>query len=82
VAKAFARRPGAVLGNCPAAQPWAVGIFSVGMLPCGLAAGMVGAVPTAWAGTGPCKRRHRMAASPTLATRLASRLSFGMVSGP
>ena len=45
-AKALTASPGAVSGTWPGSHPLAVGIFSV-MMPCRLASGMVGAVPTA-----------------------------------
>ena len=71
VAKALTLKPGAATGSCPGAQPCAVGIFSVGMRPCGRAAGIWGAAPTAALRTAPCSRRHRMAPAPTRATARA-----------
>ncbi|MNT71523.1 hypothetical protein D3C72_2100160 [compost metagenome] len=47
VAKGATLRPAATVGAVPGAQPMAVGIFSMGMAPCGLADGMTGVVPTA-----------------------------------
>ena len=47
VANALTLSPGAATGVCPGAHPLAVGIFSVGRLPCGFAAGIAGALPMA-----------------------------------
>ena len=47
VAKALTLSPGATVGAFPAASLCAVGILSVGRLPCGLAAGMAGLAPKA-----------------------------------
>ena len=58
--------PGAATGVCPGAQPLAVGIFRVGM-PCGLAAGITGALPTACSSRRPC-RRTTIATAPISAT--------------
>jgi hypothetical protein len=63
--------PDAATGICPSLQPWAVGIFSVGRLPCGFATGTTGALPQAGSGAGPCRLRHRMAAAPIEATTRA-----------
>ena len=41
-AKALTLSPGAATGVWPGAQPLAVGILSVGMAPCGFAAGIAG----------------------------------------
>jgi hypothetical protein len=48
-----------------------VGIFSVGIRPCALPAGIVGVLPIACWGVLPCKRRQTMAALPTCATNRA-----------
>src|SRR6187549_58034 len=58
---------------CPGTQPLAVGIFSVGMLPCGLAAGMAGALPQAGSGEPWVSRRMCSAAPPIRATPRAKR---------
>jgi hypothetical protein len=60
--------PGAATGFWPSAQPLAVGILSVGMAPCGFAAGTTGALPQAGSGAAPCIRRHSKAAPPISAT--------------
>ena len=67
VANALTFSPGAATGVCPWAHPWAVGILSVGMLPCGLAAGIAGALPQAGSGAPPVSRRDSSAAPPTSA---------------
>ena len=59
------------MGVCPGAHPRAVGILSVGMLPCGRAAGIAGVAPTAGSCAPPCSRRHRIAAAPISATSFA-----------
>ncbi len=68
VANALTLSPGAATGVCPSVQPLAVGILSVGMLPCGFAAGTTGALPQAGSGAPPCSRRHSSAAAPISAT--------------
>jgi hypothetical protein len=80
VAKALTASPGAGVGNWPCAQPRAVGIFNVGIAPCGRAAGMAGDVPTACADGPPCSRRQAIAASPTSATACAKALERLMTS--
>ena len=60
--------PGAATGVCPWAQPRAVGIFRVGMLPCGFAAGIAGLLPKAGSWAPPVSRRHMTAAAPMSAT--------------
>src|ERR1700733_10103702 len=68
IANALTLSPGAATGVCPTVQPWAVGILSVGILPCGLASGIVGAAPHAGSGE-PCVNcRDTRAAPPTSAT--------------
>src|SRR5262249_56336360 len=68
-ANALTLSPGAATGVCPGAQPLAVGILSVGMLPCGLAVGIFGALPQAGSCAPPCTScRHWIAAAPTSAT--------------
>src|SRR5882724_8421855 len=74
VANALTLSPGAATGVCPGAQPLAVGILSVGMLPCGLAAGIAGVLPTAASSAPLCSRRHRIAAAPISATSFAKML--------
>src|SRR5262245_44696707 len=71
VANALTSRPGAATGFSPFAHPWAVGILSVGMAPCGLAAGITGVLPQAGAYAGSCTRRHSSATPPTSATMRA-----------
>ena len=68
VANALTLSPGAATGFCPSVQPLAVGILSVGRLPCGFAAGTTGALPQAGSGAEPCSRRHRSATAPISAT--------------
>src|ERR1700748_1912328 len=68
VANALTLSPGAATGICPSVHPLAVGIFSVGIAPCGFAAGTTGALPQAGSGETPCDRRHRTAAAPISAT--------------
>src|SRR5690349_551736 len=68
VAKALTLSPEAATGVWPAVHPLAVGILSVGMLPCGFAAGMTGASPTACTLGVPCSRRQATVAAPTTAT--------------
>src|SRR4029077_8851333 len=46
-ANALTLSPGAAIGVCPCAQPLAVGILSVGMLPWGFAGGIAGVLPNA-----------------------------------
>ena len=58
VANALTLSPGAATGVCPSVHPLAVGILSVGMLPCGFAAGIAGALPQAGSCAAPCSRRH------------------------
>ena len=60
VANALTLSPGAATGICPSLHPLAVGILSVGRLPCGFAAGTTGALPQAGSGAAPCSRRHSM----------------------
>ena len=60
-ANALTLSPGAAVGFCPSLQPWAVGILSVGMAPCGFASGIAGVLPQAGAGADPCERRHSSA---------------------
>src|SRR6185369_7895352 len=71
-AKALTLSPGAATGVCPGDQPLAVGIFSVGMLPCGLAVGIAGLLPTAGSEGTPCSRRQAIAVAPTCATTRAN----------
>ena len=71
VANALTLSPGAAVGFCPSLQPWAVGILSVGMAPCGFASGIAGALPQAGAGAAPCIRRHSSATAPISATMRA-----------
>src|SRR3989442_9000313 len=71
VANALTLSPGAAIGICPWAHPLAVGILSVGMLPCGFAAGIAGVLPTAGLCAPPCSRRHAIAAAPISATMRA-----------
>ena len=73
-AKALTLSPGAAIGVWPGLQPRAVGIFSVGMLPCGLAAGIAGALPHAGSGEPPVSRRIWSAAPPITATPRAKRV--------
>ncbi|HEY4045124.1 MAG TPA: hypothetical protein VGM32_25215, partial [Rhodopila sp.] len=68
VANALTLSPGAAVGVCPGAHPLAVGILSVGILPCGLAGGIVGVVPQAGCCTPAVRRRSRSAESPINAT--------------
>src|SRR5437016_3371874 len=68
-ANALTLSPGAATGVRPGAQPWAVGILSVGMLPCGFAGGIVGALPTAGTCWPPCSRRHAEDVARELASR-------------
>src|SRR6266567_4681867 len=68
VAKALTLSPGAATGVWPGVQPLAVGILSVGMLPCGFAAGITGALPRAGVFGVPCSRRHDTVAAPISAT--------------
>ena len=65
VANALTLSPGAATGVCPSVQPLAVGILSVGMLPCGLASGIVGAEPHAGSGE-PCVNRRIWSAAPPI----------------
>ena len=67
-AKALTLRPGAAVGVCPGPIPCAVGIFSVGMLPCGFASGMAGALPQAGSGAPYLSRRISSAPPPTSET--------------
>src|SRR5262249_4859085 len=67
-AKALTLSPGAATGVWPAVHPRAVGILSVGMLPCGLAAGITGALPRAGVLGVPCSRRQNTVPAPTSAT--------------
>ena len=67
LAKALTLRPGAATGVRPPDQPRAVGILSVGKLPCGLAGGIAGRAPKACGPEAVCSRR-RMAVAPTMAT--------------
>src|SRR5688572_25030394 len=67
VANALTLSPGAATGVCPSVQPLAVGVLSVGMPPCDLAAGIAGAPPQAGSSAPPC-RRHRIAPAPISAT--------------
>ena len=71
VAKAFTLSPGAATGFCPVVQPRAVGIFSVGMAPCGFASGTYGVLPQAGAGAAPCNLRQNSAPAPISATMRA-----------
>src|ERR1700675_3219291 len=64
VANALTLSPGAATGFCPPLHPLAVGILSVGILPCGFAVGTTGALPQAGAGAAPCNRRQNSAAAP------------------
>ncbi len=66
-------RPGATVGLVPSRQPRAVGIFRVGMAPCGFASGKLGLSPQAGGGVGPCCRRHRTADAPINATMRAKK---------
>src|SRR5260221_12020463 len=71
VANALTLNPGAATGVCPGAHPWAVGILSVGMLPCGFASGIAGALSHAGSGE-PCRNcRVTRAAPPTTAATRA-----------
>ena len=70
VANALTLSPGAATGVCPGAQPRAVGILSVGMLPCGFAAGIAGVLPSR-PYVPPLYRRATNAAPPTRATNFA-----------
>jgi len=47
VANALTLSPGPATGTCPSLHPFAVGILSVGMAPCGFATGTTGALPQA-----------------------------------
>src|ERR1700691_2220578 len=72
VANALTLSPGAATGVCPCAHPWAVGILRVGILPCGLACGIAGALPHAGSGE-PCVNwRDTRAAPPITATTRAN----------
>src|SRR5262249_38748828 len=73
-ANALTLSPGAATGVCPSLHPRAVGIFRVGMLPCGLPAGIVGALPHAGSGEPLVSRRICSAAPPTRATPRAKRV--------
>jgi len=64
-------RPGAATGVCPRVQPWAVGILSVGIRPCGFAVGIVGELPQAGSCAPSVSRRDRSAAPPISATTRA-----------
>src|SRR5262249_60004010 len=66
--------PGAATGVCPSLHPRAVGIFSVGMPPCGLPAGIVGVLPHAGSGEPLVTRRICSPAPPTRATPRAKRV--------
>src|SRR5579859_7598817 len=68
VAKALTLSPGAATGISPLLHPWAVGILSVGIAPCGFAEGTTGALPQAGSGWSPCDRRHSTALAPISAT--------------
>src|SRR5271154_3322025 len=68
VANALTLSPAATTGIWPRSQPRAVGILSVGKVPCGFAAGTAGALPQAGAGAVPCSLRHQSAALPINAT--------------
>src|SRR4051812_35618346 len=70
-AKALTWSPGAATGVCPAAHPFAVGIFSVGMLPWGFAGGIAGVLPKAGAFGPSCRCRKWIAPAPTSATTRA-----------
>ena len=50
--------PGAAIGSCPSPQPRAVGIFKVGIAPCGFASGIAGAAPHAATCGTPCILRN------------------------
>src|SRR5512134_3665341 len=82
VANALTLSPGAATGVCPGAHPLAVGILSVGMLPCGLAAGIAGLLPTAGSEGLPCSLRQRIAAPPTSATMRANMSDNPIASPP
>src|SRR5277367_2862349 len=71
VANALTLSPGAATGVCPGAHPWAVGILRVGILPCGLASGIAGALPHAGSGDPWVSCRDTRAAPPTTATTRA-----------
>ena len=71
VANALTFSPGAATGVCPTVHPFAVGILSVGILPCDFAAGMAGASPQAGSGKPVVNRRDTSAAPPTTATTRA-----------
>src|SRR5262245_19555466 len=73
-ADALTLSPGAATGVCPSLHPRAVGIFRVGMLPCGRPAGIVGALPHAGSGEPLVSRRTCSAAPPTRATPRAKRV--------
>src|SRR5579863_8164675 len=68
VANALTLRPGAANGVWPSDHPLAVGILSVGMAPCGLAAGIAGLLPQAGSGEPCVSRRNCNAVPPTTAT--------------
>ena len=76
VANALTLSPGAAIGFCPSLHPLAVGIFSVGIAPCGFAAGTTGALPQAGTCGTPCSRRHSSAAPPITATIRAKMLEI------
>jgi hypothetical protein len=70
-ANALTERPAAATGVCPSIHPFAVGILSVGMLPCGLAAGIVGELPQAGSCEPSVRRRVSSAAPPISETSRA-----------
>jgi hypothetical protein len=68
VANALTLSPGAATGVCPTDHPLAVGIFNVGMAPCGFAAGIAGLLPQAGSCSPSVSRRNCSAVPPTSAT--------------
>src|SRR5271163_1256319 len=67
-ANALTLRPSAATGVCPSDQPLAVGILSVGIAPCGFAAGISGLLPQAGSCVPCLSRRNWSAVPPTTAT--------------